>query len=89
MKTLFKRILEKYNISQKDIALLINKSESAVSKYCTGMRQPDIESYMIIADFLKVSLDELFQRSNKFILIAKEEYEELIKAIKTMEKIVK
>lgn len=53
------------------------------------MRQPDIETYMIIADFLKVSLDELFQRSNKFILIAKEEYEELIKAIKTMEKIIK
>lgn len=89
MKTLFKTILEKYSINQKDVALLINKSESAVSKYCTGKRQPDIETYMIIADFLKVSLDELFQRSNKFILIAKEEYEELIKAIKTMEKIIK
>ena len=85
----FKNILKKYNIKQKEAAEIIHKAKGTVSKYSADVLSPDIISYILLADYLNVSLDELFERDENFIKITKEEYEELIKIKESINKIIK
>lgn len=85
----FKEILKKHNIKQIEVAKILNKSKATVSKYSAGTVSPDIDSYLLIADYLNVSLDELFERDQEFIRIPKEEYDELIKIKDSLNKIIK
>ncbi len=48
------------NLTQEQLALTLNISAQAVSKWEMGLSYPDVTMIPIIASFFKVSLDELF-----------------------------
>ena len=85
----FKNILKKYNIKQVEAAKIIHKAKGTVSKYSANVLSPDMESYLLLADYLNVSLDELFDRDSNFVRISKEEYDELLKIKESINKIIK
>ena len=54
------RELRKQNeLSMKDLGKLLGMSESAISLYENGKREPDIATLITIADIFNVSVDEL------------------------------
>lgn len=85
----FKSILKRYNLKQIDVAKILNKSKPTISKYSAGTVSPDIESYILLSQYLKVSLDELFEINSDYIKISKEEYDELMKAKEILNKVIK
>ena len=85
----FKNILKKYNLKQIDAAKILNKSKGTISKYSANVLSPDIDSFIILANYLHVSLDELFDRSEDFKKITKEEYDELLKVKDIIDKVIK
>lgn len=85
----FKSILKRYNLKQIDVVKILNKSKPTISKYSAGTVSPDIDSYILLAQYLNVSLDELFQINTDYIKISKEEYNELIKAKEIINKVIK
>ena len=80
---------KKYNLTQIDAAKIIHKAKGTVSKYSADVLNPDIESYLLLADYLNISLDELFERDSNFVRISKEEYDELIKVKEIINKVIK
>lgn len=85
----FKNILKKHNIKQIDAAKILNKSKATISKYSAGVLSPDMESFVILANYLNISLDELFERNTDYVSISKEEYDELIRIRDSLNKIIK
>jgi len=55
--------LEK-NISQIDLAKLLNTSQQSVSFYEMGKRDPDTKTLGILSDFFNVSIDYLLCKSD-------------------------
>ena len=47
------------SITQKDLASIFKISKGNISRYETGIREPDLELLIKIADFFKVSSDYL------------------------------
>jgi len=61
-KTKYNRIkaaLADRNLSSKDLALKLNKSESTISRWCTNDTQPSIPVLFEIAAILKMSVMDL------------------------------
>lgn len=58
-----KLLREQKGITQQVMADMINTSRSCISNYESGNREPDNETIRILADFLDVSVDYLFGRS--------------------------
>ena len=85
----FKNILKRYNLKQIDVAKILNKSKATISKYSSGTVSPDIDSYILLSQYLKVSLDELFEINIDFVKITKEEYNELLKVKDIIDKVIK
>jgi putative transcriptional regulator len=54
-----KAVLAEKNISSKDLARHLKKTESTVSRWCTNEVQPSVETLDAIARFLKVGIREL------------------------------
>lgn len=54
-----KAVLAEKNISSKDLAKQLNKTESTVSRWCTNDVQPSIPVLSQIADILDVDVREL------------------------------
>lgn len=52
---------EKKNISQGDLAKLLNVSRQAISKFERGEKVPSIERAVEIAQALDITLDELIE----------------------------
>ena len=52
------------NITMKKIGEIIGVSESAVSQYENGKRQPDHETLTKLADFFEVSIDYILGRTD-------------------------
>lgn len=50
-------------VYQKDLAIILNVSESAISQYEKGLREPDIQTLCALADFFGVSIDYLVEHS--------------------------
>lgn len=44
---------------QKDLAKLLNLSEAAISQYESGLREPDMQTCCLLADYFKVTVDDL------------------------------
>ena len=64
-------LLKKNNVNQKDLAKAINISESLISKYRSGERNPSIDTLEKIANYFNVSLDYLTastQTSDDFLV---------------------
>lgn len=55
-----KSVLAEKNVSSKDLAKRLGKTESTVSRWCTNDVQPSVEVFYQIAKFLDVDIRELF-----------------------------
>ena len=56
-------LLEKYNISQKDLAEGLGVTRQAINTYTLGTTVPDIDRLVQIADFFNVSYDYLLGKT--------------------------
>ena len=54
-----KSVLAEKNKTNKDLAKLLNRTESSVSRWCTNDIQPSVEILYEISKFLKVDIREL------------------------------
>ena len=55
-----KAVLAEKNVSSKELAKHLDKTESTVSRWCTNDVQPSVEVFYQIAQFLKVNIRDLF-----------------------------
>ena len=55
-----KSVLAEKNVSSKDLAKHLGKTESTVSRWCTNDVQPSVEVFYKIALFLEVDIRDLF-----------------------------
>lgn len=60
-----KQIREENGLSQSDLAKRINMTQQRISSYEKGIREPDIETLNILADFFNVSIDYLLGKTDK------------------------
>lgn len=60
-----KKARKRAGYTQKEVANHIGITNSAYCAYEIGNRQPDVEKIRMIADFLCVSIDTLFEREEK------------------------
>ena len=58
-----KDIRTKHGVSQKTVADALGCSTTVYSRYETGSRQPPLETLIALADFYRMSLDELVGRT--------------------------
>ena len=58
----FSRLRKSLGLKQEDIAVNVNISTQAVSKWENDLSAPDISTLPLLADILNVSLDELLGR---------------------------
>jgi transcriptional regulator with XRE-family HTH domain len=54
-----KKLRESKNLKQQDLAKILNISNSAISKWEQGAREPDFKTLKVIADYFNVSTDYL------------------------------
>ena len=55
-----KAVLAEKNVSSKELAKHLNKTESTVSRWCTNDVQPAVEVFYQVALFLEVDIRDLF-----------------------------
>lgn len=89
MKKSFNQIVKEYKISYKTLMELLHKSKSAIQTYMNGRSTPDIDSYIIIADYLNISLDEMLGRDSELVSIPKKKYDQLLETIKNLNELLK
>lgn len=58
-----KKLRKKKNLTQGQLASLINLTHASISGYETGARSPDIQALTRIADILDTSTDYLLDRT--------------------------
>lgn len=51
-------------LSQTALAMALNMSQNNISRYETGERQADYATLIALADFFKVSIDYLLERTD-------------------------
>ena len=74
-----KYLREKNNLSQKELANILNIANSTLSQYESGDRVPSDDIKIKIADYFNVSLDYLLGRTsnpNKTLVSIEEEFED-------------
>ena len=59
-----KAVLAEKNVSSKELAKHLGRTESTVSRWCTNDVQPSVEVFFQIADYLGIDVKELLV-SNK------------------------
>lgn len=65
LATQLKGAREKAGYSQNDLALILNVTRQAISKWETGKTYPDIDNLVFLSDFYQLTLDELVKESFK------------------------
>ncbi len=58
-----KALREGKNLSQEELGLALGLSRPTITKYERNERQPDLKTFMQIADYFSVSADYLLDRS--------------------------
>lgn len=71
-----KELMERDNISQKDLARLSNISESSISRYLSGSFEPRMDILVNIAKVFNVSVSYLM--GEDVTLVNKDAYEETL-----------
>lgn len=72
-----KVVLAEKQRTSKWLAESLGKDPSTVSKWCTNSSQPDIQTFMKIADVLKVDIRELLvSNQDSFVLVPKPKAED-------------
>ncbi len=62
MNTLSKRLTETIqlkNLTQNDLASLLGVKQATVSRWCTGQREPNLDTLLLICNTLDESADYL------------------------------
>ena len=59
-----KELMEKHNLSQKELALLSGISESSISRYLSGSKEPRIDNVINIAKVLNTTTSYLMGEVN-------------------------
>jgi putative transcriptional regulator len=60
-----KAVLAEKGVLQQDLATHLNTGEVSVSRWCNNLVQPSIEVFFKIAEFLNVSVCDLFVEEKK------------------------
>lgn len=60
-----KKLRKEKNLSQEQLAEMLNVSRQAVSKWESGKAYPDIENLILLRDIFNVTLDDLIINDNK------------------------
>lgn len=60
-----KKLRKEKNLSQEQLAEMLNVSRQAVSKWESGKAYPDIENLILLRDIFNVTLDDLIINENK------------------------
>jgi len=55
-----KAVLADKNVSSKELAKHLGKTESTISRWCTNDIQPTVETFIKISEFLEVDIRVLF-----------------------------
>ena len=63
-----KELRQKYNLTQKDMAKIINKTPTGYGYYETERSEPDIKTLIKLADYFHITLDELVGREQSNII---------------------
>jgi len=63
-KDRLKELRYKKELSQRELASILNLSPSTIAMYETGQREPDAETLSKIADFFGVTIDYLLGRTD-------------------------
>ena len=85
----FKEIVKKYRITYKELSQILNKAKPTIQTYMNGRTNPDIDSYIKIAEYLNIPLEELLGINGDKISISKKDYDELIRIRDSLNKIIK
>ena len=59
-----RKLRKKNNLSMKELGKVLNVSESTISLYESGKREPDFETLIKLAEYFNVSTDYLLGRSD-------------------------
>ena len=59
-----KELRQQKGISQLKLAMDLSMNQNTISRYETGEREADYETLIKIADYFKVSLDYLLERTD-------------------------
>ena len=59
-----KQLRKAKGISQLKLAMDLNMNQNAISRYENGVRQADYETLIKFADYFKVSIDYLLERTD-------------------------
>jgi putative transcriptional regulator len=54
-----KIVLAEKNVTSRDLAKHLKKTETTVSRWCTNSKQPTIETLYLVAKFLDADIREL------------------------------
>ncbi|WP_042277396.1 helix-turn-helix domain-containing protein [[Clostridium] dakarense] len=60
-----KKLRKEKNLSQEQLAKMLNVSRQAVSKWESGKTYPDIDNLILLRDIFNVTLDDLIINENK------------------------
>lgn len=60
-----KKLRKEKNLSQEQLAEMLNVSRQAVSKWESGKTYPDIDNLVLLRDIFNVTLDDLIINENK------------------------
>lgn len=61
MNTRFKEVRKSLNLTQKDVAEILNVSQTTYNRYESGLIEPDLDRLCKLADIFNVSVDYLLR----------------------------
>lgn len=59
-----KNLRKERGITQLQLALALNLNQNAISRYENGTREADYRTLILLADYFKVSIDYLLERTD-------------------------
>ena len=64
MEFRLKLLRKKKNLSQMRLSLELGMTQNSISRFETGIRKPDYDTLILIADYFHVSIDYLVGRTD-------------------------
>lgn len=63
-----KEIRAKYNLNQTDLAKITGLSQKSISNYENAQTYPNVEAIIKLADYFRISVDELLDHEVPYVL---------------------
>lgn len=80
-----RELRKEHNLTQKEVAKVINVTIATISKYELGIIEPDHKATEILADYFDVSIDYLLGRTNERRLVMYKNFQEYLDSLKDEE----